>query len=69
MRAALCPPSDEILTGAGGGSSCPPSSRAPATAASTAAITHTTIVERELSGTRRTYEPSAYMWVISVTSR
>ena len=53
-RGLVAAASDDILTGAGGGSSCPPSSRAPATTASTAAIAHTTIVERELSGTRRT---------------
>jgi hypothetical protein len=54
MRASSRPRSGAILTGAAGASSCPPKNRAPAATARTAASAQTTMVERELSATRRT---------------
>ncbi len=53
--------------GSGGGPSLPPKARSAASVASTAAIAQITMVEREPSGTRRTYEAPCYTWEPKVT--
>ena len=53
--------------GSGGGLSLPPRARTAASVASTAAIAQIKMVEREPSGTRRTYEARCYTWEPKVT--